>query len=205
MKTVTFFSQVAPAVLVLAGVAVGFQGTDKKQPQGGGDGAMDPAKMMAMMPKPGPEHAMLQRDVGVWDCTMTAHIPGMPPQESKAVETQRAHGPFFVHGEFKGSMMGQSFTGFGVMGYDPARKVFTSVCHDDVMPYLYKSEGTYDEKTKTLTLRGEGCNPMDPAKTVKSRMVIEYKSADSKKYTMYEDHGDGKEIQTLVIEAARRK
>jgi hypothetical protein len=124
MQQKTFFSMSVPAVLVLAGALVYFQGGDKKQPQGGGDGAMDPAKMMEMMPKPGPEHAALMKDVGTWDCNVTCNMPGAPPMVSKGSEVVTAFGPFWTHSEFRGEMMGQPFSGAGMMGYDPTKKVY---------------------------------------------------------------------------------
>jgi hypothetical protein len=66
-------------------------------------------------------------------------------------------------------------------------------------------EGTIDEKSKTLTMRGTCVDCMEPSKTVKMRMTVTRKGDDQRTFSMFEDHGDGKEVNSMTIEYTRRK
>lgn len=186
-----------PLILAVAGLFLWFQGGEHPMPQ-------DAAAMMDAMPKPGPEHKALQKDVGIWDAKVTMHMPGTPPQESKATETVTAFGPFWIHSDFKGEMMGQPFEGRGTQTYDPHKKVYVGTWHDTMSPYNMVHEGTYDEKTRTLTCKSSMPDMMNPAKIVKMRMTTVWKNDNERTFSMYEEH-DGKEVLGMVVEYKRRK
>jgi hypothetical protein len=106
------------------------------------------------MPKPGPEHKVLEKDVGVWDGT----IKMIDPQSGKAIEmkcvetTTMMTGGFWSIGTFKSEFAGQPFEGTGVTGYDPNKNKYVGSWADSISPQLAVSEGTFDEKDKIMTL-----------------------------------------------------
>jgi hypothetical protein len=199
----TLSSYGVPAALVLVGSLIWFQDNGKKPkpaPEQGGD-----AGMMAM-PVPGPEHEWLQKDVGTWDAAMKMWMdPKGQPMETKGTFTSRAFGGFWVEGEWKGDFMGQPFTGHDVSGYDSGKKKYIGMWHDTSGPFFMYSEGNYDAKSRTLTMKGEMSDPMHPSGTVKFTNKVVWKDDDHKTMTMHEDHGNGNDYDSMVIEYTRRK
>ncbi|HSD66428.1 MAG TPA: DUF1579 domain-containing protein [Vicinamibacteria bacterium] len=156
---------------------------------------------MPPMPQPGPEHAMLKKDVGTWDATVEAFMePGAPPTVSKGTDTVTMVGGFWQVSEFKSEMMGQPFEGRGATGYDPAKKKYVGTWIDSMTPGYYTMEGTYDPATKTLVTTMEGPDPTGVV--TKTRATTEWKDADTRVFTMYGP--DGKAVG-MRITYKRRK
>jgi hypothetical protein len=194
------------AALVLTAASVPAQTTTADK----GKAAAAPAKAetkdasaSAGMPsaKPGPEHQALKDLVGTWDATVEMMAPGAPPAASKGIETVRplANGLWVVT-DFKGEMMGQPFEGHGVSGYDGVKKKYVGTWVDSMTTSLIVSEGTYDAAKKTATDVMEGTG-MD-GKPAKWKAVTEWKDADSRVFTMYDE---GKDQPSMKITYKRRK
>src|SRR5262249_11775263 len=85
-------------------------------------------KALAEAGKPGAEHQKLQPFVGDWDLTLKLWTdPGQPPALVKAtVQRQWIMGGRFVQETVRGEFEGKPFEGMGVLGYDSARKKFTT-------------------------------------------------------------------------------
>ena len=86
---------VAAAVLVGSAAA-----QEKKKESAPAPGQEMPA------PRPGPEHELLKKDVGVWDATVESTMqPGGKPSVSKAVETNTLLGDgLWLIEDFKGEI-----------------------------------------------------------------------------------------------------
>jgi hypothetical protein len=56
--------------------------------------------------------------------------------------------------EFKGQMGGLPFAGHALAGYDRNAKEYVSFWFDSMSATCAKTTGTYDEKSRTFTLRG---------------------------------------------------
>ncbi len=164
-----------------------------------------PDEMMAMMPKPGPEHALLASLSGHWDAKTTVRFPGAPEMVTKGTETVSMLGGFWQISDFEGEMMGQKFSGRGTLGYDPNKKKYVGTWCDTMSPALTYFEGTMDAAKKTLTTHSSMADFMDPTKTVKMRMVTEIKSENARVFRMFEDRGDGHEVEGMTIEYTRRE
>ena len=109
---------------------------------------------------PVPELDLLKRDVGKWDCTIKVWPePEAKPQVSKGSESSRMFGGYWLITEFKGTMMGMDFQGHGNYGYDNRAKKYVGTWIDTLGPYMMHTEGTYDEKTETLTVAGDSPGP----------------------------------------------
>jgi hypothetical protein len=147
-----------------------------------------------MMPKPSPEHAYLMQRVGTWDAVMSMWMDPGEPMKVTGVETNRAIGEFHVVSEYKADFMGMPFEGHGVMSYDPAKKKYVSLWVDALAPSPSISEGTYDERTKTITFVGEA-----------TREVVSLTDADHAIIEMFSTGADGKEAKSMQIDFTRRK
>jgi len=156
---------------------------------------------MPPMPTPGPEHAMLKKDVGTWDATVeTFMAPGTPPSVSKGTDTVTMLGGFWQLSEFKSEMMGQPFEGRGATGFDPAKKKYVGTWVDSMTPGYYTVEGAYDAATKTMTATMEGPDPTGAVTKTKETTV--WPDPDTRVFTMYAP--DGKTV-SMRITYKRRK
>lgn len=158
-----------------------------------------------MGPKPGKEHEVLKEFEGTWDVTTKFMMaPGQDPVVSKGKETCKLiAGGLFLVIDVDGEMMGGKFVGHGTMGYDTQKKKYTGSWIDSMATGVYLIEGTYDEKTRTLTEWMEGADPQS-GQPMKMKMVHQIKDKDNRslKFLM---SVDGKEIETGSIEYKRRK
>lgn len=149
------------------------------------------------MPKPGKEHEFLKKVEGTWEVTTK-----MGGQESKGTATYKMDlGGFWLTSTFEGEAFGTKFSGKGVEGYCPIKKKYTTTWTDSMSPSMVVMEGTYDEKTKTMTQTGDGPDMMS-GKMAKYKSVTEYPDADTMKFSMY--MGDEKE-PAFVMTYKRKK
>jgi predicted 3-demethylubiquinone-9 3-methyltransferase (glyoxalase superfamily) len=70
-----------------------------------------------------------------------------------------------------------NFAALQTIGYDSARKQFTSTWVDSLASYTWNSTGSLDSGGKTLTLNTEGPDWSDPNKKKQYRDLYEFKSA----------------------------
>jgi hypothetical protein len=157
------------------------------------------------MPKPGPEHELLKRDVGVWDATVEMMSPqGGAPVVSKGIETSTlGPGGLWLLSDFKSEMMGQPFQGHGITGYDPSKRKYIGTWVDSMSSGLGLVESTYDRAARKMT--GSFAGPDATGQTVNLKMVTEYKDDDTRVFTMYMIGPDGKETPSMRITYKRRK
>jgi hypothetical protein len=135
------------------------------------------------LPKPTEEHKELLKDVGKWDATIKIYSsPGEDPQESKGTEVIKAIGEFWIIGEFSGEVGGMECVGAGTTGFDPAKKKFTGTWVDSMTPSIMFQEGTYDEKTKEVTMLGDSVG-MD-GKPAKVKTVSKRVDPDTRQFSM---------------------
>ena len=193
MKTTVCFSVASlAAVLVLTAAAV----QDKKAAPAA------PAAGQSMPEvKLGPEHAMLAKDVGIWDATVTDYAAN-PPTVSKAVDTRRMVGSLWLVDDYVGEMGKVPFYGHGVSGFDQDKKKFVGVWVDSMLSSVMTSEGSYDPATKKTTCTAK---MMMMGKETNPTLVTEYKDADTQIFTMSMPGGDGKAMNAMKIEYKRRK
>jgi hypothetical protein len=156
-------------------------------------------------PTPGPEHKLLEKWVGNWDCDIEMYMdPAKPPEKSKGKNVAKlACGGLWLVTDFEGAMMGGPFTGHEVMGYDPPAKKYVFTWVDSWITNLDNGEGSYDAKTNTMntTMSVRG---MTGAMTT-SRETDVWKDADTHEWTMFQNGPDGKELKLVAIVYRRRK
>jgi hypothetical protein len=155
------------------------------------------------VPKPGPEHKVLEMDAGTWEATVEMFMPGAPPMVSKGTETNTMGcGGLCLISDFKSVMAGSPFHGHGTSTWDPAKKKYVGSWTDSMSAGISLGESTYDPATKTATGWMEG--PDVTGKVVKSRSVVEYKDANTRVMQMFTTGPDGKEVPMMKISYTRK-
>ena len=98
-----------------------------------------------------PELALLHKDVGEWDATITViPTPGAPPQASTGRLVGRLiSGGRWLVTDFKNYTTG--FEGHGIYGYNAASKRYVGTWVDDMRTNIYVGEGEWDAAAKTMT------------------------------------------------------
>ena len=133
--------------------------------------------------------------------------PDAEPTVSKGVEVNTVMpGGLWVLSKFQGDFGGMAFEGHGQFGYDPLKKKYVGSWIDSMSPSLSVLEGTYDAKTRTMTLVGDGVDPGTKAKYTQ-RMVTTSKDDGTRVFTLYmkfEGAGDD-EIKFMEVTYTKRK
>jgi hypothetical protein len=157
------------------------------------------------MPGPTPEHKLLERWAGTWECEMEASAGAdVPPEKSKAKSTSRlACGGMWLITDFEGTVAGAPFEGHEVAGFDPKAKKYLLTWVDAWSPGFTTGEGTWDEKTKTLAMSVHGVSWEGKPETWRQTDV--WKDADTHEWTMLRAGPDGKEAAALRIVYRRKK
>jgi hypothetical protein len=120
---------------------------------------------------------VLAMQEGVWDADVTITMPGpdgkVTPANSKGVETNRMLGGKWLISDFKGDFLGSPFEGHGQNGYDVKKGQYIATWVDSMSTRIDTLQGSYDEKTKTLTFHAESENPAD-GKPLKMRLETQF-------------------------------
>jgi hypothetical protein len=164
---------------------------------------LSPMTVSAQFPQPLPEHRLLQQDVGTWDAKLSIWMdekgvadPKAKPVVSSGREVNRMLGDFWVISTFNGNYAGMPFEGHSTNGYDPNSKKFVGTWIDSFTPHAMKMEGTYDEKTKTLTSYSTGVG-MD-GKETKGKSIMKYNDDGTRTFTMF-DMIEGEPVKSMEI------
>lgn len=146
-------------------------------------------------------HKALVADVGEWKGTLTYFAPGSPEQSAPATETVTAVGKYWTRSTFRCHMMGRPYTGAGCMGYDTNTKSFVGTWYDSWSTHMSVMKGSYDAKTKTVTMRWQA-RGMD-GKLAWHRSVTT-RSADAREMMFYIGE-EGSEVKIMRIQMKRVK
>jgi Protein of unknown function (DUF1579) len=155
---------------------------------------------------PGDMHKWLAKHTGTWEAEVSTWMdPSAPPSKSKATDvvTMKMGGLFQI-GNFSTNMMGMPMTGQSTLGYNNASKKFVLSWIDNMGSGMVTMTGSYDEKTKTLSLKGKQTDPMTGAD---SDIRQENKYIDDDTYTMamYGAGPNGKEMKFMEGTFKRKK
>ncbi len=153
--------------------------------------------------KPGPQHALLQKYAGSWDCVLTGMGPDGKEATSKGVSVSKKFGDFHTVEDFDAEFMGQKFTGHGMVGYCSTRGAYFTYWADTMSPTPLTAYGQYDEKTKTMTQKGEclgASGKLEPC-----TLVTKHVDDDHFSFEMLASMPDGSQMCVLRIDYTRRK
>lgn len=163
---------------------------------------MDSAAMMKAWEAymtPGEPHKMMAMSNGKWKEDMTMYMsPDAPPQKmtSSCENTMMLNG-LFQRSVHKGMYNNMPFEGISTMAYNNSSKKYQSTWIDNMGSGIMNMEGTYDEASKTLNMKGMTTDPMSG----QDMAVREtFKMIDDKNHymEMFETRG-GKESKTMEI------
>lgn len=148
---------------------------------------------------PGPEHRILKEMEGNWDAVVRF---GSSESKASAVYKMDCGGMWLIN-DFSGDMGGTPFRGHGIDGYDQVSGKFVSVWVDSMSSSIIHFEGSYDEKTKTLTLIGQGKGP--DGQTAKFKSTTQIKDRDHLAFTMFTVGADDQATLMMTIDYLRKK
>jgi hypothetical protein len=194
----------AVALLCVGAILVsGFSFQQGKERQATGVEETPDAKM-AKPAQPGEQHERLKAMVGNWKMAGKSWMtPAMEPALWDGVsEKKMILGDRFLHEEVHSEMMGQTFTGIGILGYDNLQGKYQWIWMDDMSTGLMISEGTCDESGKTLIVIGEYMDPMTASMQI-AKTVVSIVSEDEHVFEMYMKGPNGAEFKSMEISYER--
>jgi hypothetical protein len=195
MKT-TFFATVTFA-FAIAGTVGAEEAAQPKM-------SKEQQEMMAAFERMGavrPEHRQLEYFVGDWGTKSTMWMePKAPPQVSEGKSHSEAiFGGRYIETKYEGNMMGQAFSGRGVMGYDNLGGKYFNTWIDSMSTGFWLSYGIYDKPSNSYTYHGSMDDPMAPKTKVAVRAVVHITDPTHYTFEWYETR-KGKEGKTMQIE-----
>jgi hypothetical protein len=167
----------------------------------------DKAEMMKKVEAagtPGPAHKALQALTGNWKAEVKCWMdPGGPPEVTQG--TAKANFTLngrFLEEEFHGQMMGKSFTGKTLLGYDNTKQTFNSVWISDTQTSMFTSEGKGDGGNKVITLEGKANCPATGRKDIPMKTVLRVLSPEKHVFEMFD--GSKGNAKTMEITYTRQ-
>lgn len=148
---------------------------------------------------PGSPHKMMADETGTWNCDMTfwEEEGGKPEKASSTANIKMILGGRYQEASYQGTMMGQPFEGKSTLAYNNASKEYTTTFIDNMGTGMMIASGKYDDKTKSMELKGDMVNPINGKKTP-YREVYTIVDATTRKMEMY-DTKNGKEYKSMEM------
>jgi hypothetical protein len=151
-------------------------------------------------------HAFLKRFAGSWqaETTMWA-FPGQPPTTSQnPFEGKMILGGRFVSLSYNGTMMGQPFEGFQIIGYDNLQKKFITLWIDNSSTAFFLLAGPREADKEVINQKGELPDPTTGGMS-KVRAVVTFSGPDSYVFEQFMGLPDGKEFKSMEMRCTRKK
>jgi hypothetical protein len=176
-----------------------------KEKQGGTP--MDKNAMMELwkqLATPGEPHKMLASLAGSWTTKAKEWMePGKPATESEGTaEIKTLMDGRFIYQEYRGTMMGQPYSGIGIDGYDNMKKKYVTAWMDSMGTGLFIMEGTAGADGRTITLKGS--HPEPGGGQMHHRAVWKIADSNTQTFEMYGTHHGQKESKVLEITYTRK-
>ena len=165
--------------------------------------------MQAMMEKfekqgtPGEPHKRLASMEGSWNTKTKSWMePNKPPMETAGTcEQKMILGGRFLKQKCSGDMMGKTFEGVGLTGYDNQTKKYTSTWMDSMSTTLHVMEGTSGDDN-TITQEGQYTCPIRGE--MKLRSVTKMVDRNTNIFEMYGTDKSGQEMKMMEITYTRK-
>lgn len=153
---------------------------------------------------PGPVHQKMAIGDGEWTADMTMwEKPDAPPTKTTGgCVNKMILGGRYCESRYTANMMGMPFEGIGTLAYDNQRKVFIDTWIDNMGTGITIMEGTWDDATHSLELKGKVVDPMS-GKDCWLRQVTTWKDKDHQVMEMYRTQ-NGKEVKEMEIALTRK-
>lgn len=167
-------------------------------------------KKLRQLAEPTAQHQMLSSLAGTWN-----YIAAFKPSEDADPQTSAGAmtNEMVVGGRFLSSKtslilnVGEQnipYEGWGLLGYDSANGVFTSVWADTMHSNVIEGAGKYNEKQKTIEEKGRFTLPLS-GKEQAYRAELQWEGDDAYRRTIYITGASGREFKLVDIEFKRRK
>lgn len=170
--------------------------------------AQSEAEMKAWMDymTPGDFHKEMAKWDGEWKEDITMWMaPGAPAQKNTAsCVNKMILGGRYQSATHTGSFNGMPFEGISTTGYDNAKKIFVSTWVDNMGTGIMVLEGTWDEKSKSLNLKGKQTDP-GTGKPMDIREVFTVIDDNTQKMEMFMTPNGGQEYKSMEIVFTRKK
>lgn len=162
------------------------------------------AKAMEAYMTPGEVHKMMTSWNGAWDEQITMWMdPAAPPSTTKGkVVNKMILGGRYQESKHSANMMGMPFEGIGTLAYDNAKKEFVSSWVDNMGTGIMMLKGTWDDGSKSMTLKGKGYDP-STGKDCEVKEVFKVVDDKNQVLEMYMNSG-GKEFKTMEIKFVKK-
>lgn len=165
--------------------------------------------MQAMMEKfekqgtPGEPHKRLASMEGSWNTKTKSWMePNKPPMETAGrCEQKMILGGRFLKQKCSGDMMGKTFEGVGLTGYDNQTKKYTSTWMDSMSTTLHVMEGASGDDN-TITQEGQYTCPIRGE--MKLRSVTKMVDQNTNIFEMYGTDKSGQEMKMMEITYTRK-
>lgn len=200
MRGVALLSAVLLVGALLAGSAVS---QDAEKPKSGEAEAMEAA--WAKAAAPGEHHKYLEALQGEWEMAGKSWMsPAVEPMTWGGTSTKTMlMGGRYLREEIRSEMMGQAFTGVGILGYNNLSQKYWHIWFDSMSTGPISSEGSCDAEGKVFTLVGEYDDPMTGGR-LKARTVMTVHGDDKHVFESYQINPDGSEFKSMEITYVRQ-
>ena len=146
----------------------------------------------------GEQHKRLEAMAGTWEMKGKSWMdPSAEPMVWGGTASRKMIlGGRFLHEEVASEMMGEVFTGLGLLGYSNLTGKYCYVWLDNMSTGIMVSEGTCDEKGAVYTFVGEYDDAMTGGKQ-KAKVVLTVVDPNTQLFEMYMIGPDGKEAKSM--------
>lgn len=154
---------------------------------------------------PGETHKMIAQSDGEWNAELTMWMaPNTPPTKTTGACTNTMIlGGRYQQSKYTADMNGMPFEGQSTLAYDNALKKFISTWIDNMGTGIVVLEGTWDNATKSLTLKGKTIDP-STYKEIDMREVFKIVDNNTQVMEIYNTSA-GKEFKSMEIKLTRKK
>ncbi len=130
--------------------------------------AMEKVKQIT---EPGPHHKVLDRFLGKWETESRVFMGPTPtaPEKGQSEFAWLMEGRW-LKCEYTNTMMGMSYQGFTLTGYDNFKKSYVTTMVSSMDTMMVRAEGDLDPSGKSLVLYG----PMDEYMTGEQDKMVKY-------------------------------
>ncbi len=176
---------------------------DKKEPKMSAKEQKEQKAWMSYM-TPGEMHKLLMNSTGDWHENLTFWMaPDAPAMQAESECTNKMIlGDRYQESTHTGMFMGMPFEGKGVVGYDNAKKMFQSTWVDNMGSGIMYLEGKYNERAKTITLKGTAVDAMT-GKIEHVRQTLKFVDEKTQLLEMFMTK-NGKEFKNMEIKLTKK-
>lgn len=160
-------------------------------------------KAWAAYMTPGEVHKMLAKADGKWDAEITFYMGGDTSVNKAVCETEMILGGRYQKSEYEGNVDGMPFEGVNTLAYDNSRKVYISTWIDNMGTGLMYLEGTFDDKTMTMNLKGKATD-VTTGKDIMMRETVKIIDDKTQQMEMFDTKEGEKEVKTMSILLKKR-